>query len=465
MCREDHQSLTEYLQVLAMGIVIVFVIGLVKLWVANRHVRRLEELDAEKQARVVQIRKSGLSASGKSRLGTEIPFGVKALESGIEVDGIWVARMASMATRPPERRWNSRRKVRATPASLVETSDLGVPGQRTRRGSKGSKRAGAGNISRREIMEPSERTRDKLENLSLLEEEPQSRGPTDNNKDRVLAETADHEQSRAHHRQKSTLGKLQRGLKRMTSLETWQDPRDHQVGEPLDAREFQENARAKKPQRIYPTSPKTTAVAASTTTPLVAPQARSQGTRERAHSSSAHGMQPVDEAPAEAPRQARRNSSTSNQSFALRQANALRQHVSNDSNDPAYSSADSFVTSAEVPKESPPRSQQPAPQKRVSSESGRGLRERPDIGPRRSSLRNSQDRARRLSTDGRPSLDRTTNAAQATPLSAEVPAHRYPPNSSRSGPSTRRHSSTQQQEQQQPTESTLPNPTAGPGEM
>ncbi|KAF3769158.1 hypothetical protein M406DRAFT_251183, partial [Cryphonectria parasitica EP155] len=78
--------------VLAMGIVIVFFVGLIKLWVANRHMRKFEQLDEEKQARIAQMRKSGISASRRARLGSGIPFGVKALESGVEVEGVWVAR-------------------------------------------------------------------------------------------------------------------------------------------------------------------------------------------------------------------------------------------------------------------------------------------------------------------------------------------------------------------------------------
>lgn len=443
-----------------MGIVVVFGIGLVKLWVANRYMRKLEELDAEKQARVVQIRKSGLSASGKPRLDSKIPFGVKALESGVEVDGIWVARMASMATRPPERRWNSKRKVRAAPASLVEVDGPHRPGKRARRGSRGPKRAGSNTISRKEIMEPSARTRNKLEELPLPEDS-QPRNSTGMSKDSVLSETPRHRQSRAQRGQNSTLGRLQRGLKRMTSSETWQNPGQHQFVEPLDAGDFEEKAQAKKHQRFYPNSSKTTAVAASTTPPQVAAQSRSQETRERAHNFSSHGIEPVNEIPIRIQTQTRRNSSSSDQSFAVRRANALRQHVSNDSNGSPSSSADSFVTSAEVPKESPPRSQEPIQETRVSSDSGRKLRERPDVAARRSSLRISQDRARRPSSGDRRSLDCTNNAAQAVTSSA----HRYPPNSSRSGPSNRRHPSTQQQEQQQSNEFILLGPTSGPGEM
>ncbi|PSR88918.1 hypothetical protein BD289DRAFT_366524, partial [Coniella lustricola] len=79
--------------VLAMGIVIVFCVGLAKLWLDTRQMRKLEQIDTEKQARLAQMRRTGLAASRKPRItGHDSPFGVKALESGIEVEGIWIAR-------------------------------------------------------------------------------------------------------------------------------------------------------------------------------------------------------------------------------------------------------------------------------------------------------------------------------------------------------------------------------------
>ncbi|KAH8759039.1 hypothetical protein F5883DRAFT_427264, partial [Diaporthe sp. PMI_573] len=79
--------------VLAMGIALVFLIGLMKLWWTNRHMKKIEQLDVEKEEHAAQMRRSGLSANKhRSRLESEISFGVKALESGAEVDGVWVVR-------------------------------------------------------------------------------------------------------------------------------------------------------------------------------------------------------------------------------------------------------------------------------------------------------------------------------------------------------------------------------------
>ncbi|KKY29637.1 hypothetical protein UCDDA912_g10433 [Diaporthe ampelina] len=108
--------------VLAMGIAFVLLVGLMKLWCMNRHMKKIEELDAEKQVRAAQTHRSGLSASRRSRLRSEIPFGVKALESGVEVDGVWVARMASLASRPPERKWSSKRKIKTPVLDIDDAS-------------------------------------------------------------------------------------------------------------------------------------------------------------------------------------------------------------------------------------------------------------------------------------------------------------------------------------------------------
>ncbi|KAF7550297.1 hypothetical protein G7046_g8064 [Stylonectria norvegica] len=61
--------------VLACCIVLVFVIGFVKLWWTNRVLRRLELIDEEKRARV-----------------STMSHCVRAIQSGIEVEGIWISR-------------------------------------------------------------------------------------------------------------------------------------------------------------------------------------------------------------------------------------------------------------------------------------------------------------------------------------------------------------------------------------
>ncbi|KAK7924590.1 hypothetical protein PG985_006644 [Apiospora marii] len=74
--------------VLAVSIVLVFLAGLLKLWWINRSVRKHEILDEEKRSRLSEMRKSGLPVGKKA----DIPFGVRAIQSGIQVDGIWISR-------------------------------------------------------------------------------------------------------------------------------------------------------------------------------------------------------------------------------------------------------------------------------------------------------------------------------------------------------------------------------------
>ncbi|OAA56595.1 hypothetical protein SPI_07602 [Niveomyces insectorum RCEF 264] len=79
--------------VLACAIAIVFLIGLFKLWRSSRQVRRQELIDEEKRARLTEMRKvgGGLSPTTRKR-NSDIPFGVRAIQSGVEIDGIWISR-------------------------------------------------------------------------------------------------------------------------------------------------------------------------------------------------------------------------------------------------------------------------------------------------------------------------------------------------------------------------------------
>ncbi|ERS96018.1 hypothetical protein HMPREF1624_07554 [Sporothrix schenckii ATCC 58251] len=87
--------------VLACAIAVVFLIGLFKLWRTSRQVRRQEIIDEEKRARLTEMRKVGMSSSPtarsaaaarKQRTNSDIPFGIRAIQTGVEVDGIWISR-------------------------------------------------------------------------------------------------------------------------------------------------------------------------------------------------------------------------------------------------------------------------------------------------------------------------------------------------------------------------------------
>ncbi|PHH84896.1 hypothetical protein CDD83_1211 [Cordyceps sp. RAO-2017] len=74
--------------VLACSIVLVFLVGVVKLWWINRKLRKHEVIEEERRARLAEMRHCGI----QSLRVNEIPFGVRALESGVEVEGIWISR-------------------------------------------------------------------------------------------------------------------------------------------------------------------------------------------------------------------------------------------------------------------------------------------------------------------------------------------------------------------------------------
>ncbi|KAF5019837.1 hypothetical protein F66182_8150 [Fusarium sp. NRRL 66182] len=83
----DWDLWQEMTFVLGCCIVLVFAIGLFKLWWSNRAMRRHEIIDEEKRARVSLMSHCGIDAMR----APEIPFGVRAIQSGIEVEGIWIS--------------------------------------------------------------------------------------------------------------------------------------------------------------------------------------------------------------------------------------------------------------------------------------------------------------------------------------------------------------------------------------
>lgn len=81
-------------QVLGCCIVIVFLIGLVKLWHTNRELRKHEIIDEERRARIAEMKHCGIRHLSYSN----VPFGVRAIERGVEVDGIWIASTGTAET-------------------------------------------------------------------------------------------------------------------------------------------------------------------------------------------------------------------------------------------------------------------------------------------------------------------------------------------------------------------------------
>ncbi|CEI64113.1 hypothetical protein FVEN_g8961 [Fusarium venenatum] len=77
--------------VLGCCIILVFVAGLIKLWWSNRVMRRHEIIDEEKRARLSLMSYCGI----QNMRSPGIPFGIRAIQSGIEVEGIWISRSKS----------------------------------------------------------------------------------------------------------------------------------------------------------------------------------------------------------------------------------------------------------------------------------------------------------------------------------------------------------------------------------
>ncbi len=98
-----------------MSILIVFCLGLTKLWWTNRAVRKQEIIDEEKRTRLTEMRKTGLP----TKRSNDIPFGIRAIQSGIEVDGIWISRPTTPS------RSSSKSKMGLSTTTIIEIDENG----------------------------------------------------------------------------------------------------------------------------------------------------------------------------------------------------------------------------------------------------------------------------------------------------------------------------------------------------
>lgn len=87
------------LQVLGAAIAAVFLAGVVKLWWITRLLKKQEVLDEEKKARVEEMRRTGIPP----KRANDIPFGIRAIQSGVEVVGIWISRPDSPSHPAPSK--------------------------------------------------------------------------------------------------------------------------------------------------------------------------------------------------------------------------------------------------------------------------------------------------------------------------------------------------------------------------
>lgn len=73
------------LKVLGCSICVVVLLGVFKLWLANRRTQAHEVIDEERRARIAEMSYCGIHHLNRN----SIPFGARAIEQGQEVEGIW----------------------------------------------------------------------------------------------------------------------------------------------------------------------------------------------------------------------------------------------------------------------------------------------------------------------------------------------------------------------------------------
>jgi hypothetical protein len=78
------------MSIMALAILVVFGIAYGKLSWKNRLLKKQEGEDEERQVEVEESQRSGQMV--ETRKSQDIPFGVRAIQSGIQVDGIWISK-------------------------------------------------------------------------------------------------------------------------------------------------------------------------------------------------------------------------------------------------------------------------------------------------------------------------------------------------------------------------------------
>jgi hypothetical protein len=79
--------------VLACGIVVTIFLGLLKLWYDRNKLRKYSKVDKGKLAATPEMLESQpVQQVHAEEMKDDIPFGVRAIESGIEIDGVWISR-------------------------------------------------------------------------------------------------------------------------------------------------------------------------------------------------------------------------------------------------------------------------------------------------------------------------------------------------------------------------------------
>ncbi|KAF1841019.1 uncharacterized protein K460DRAFT_380757 [Cucurbitaria berberidis CBS 394.84] len=78
--------------VLGCSIAITIVLGFMKLFVDRRRLSKYTKVDKGKQAQTPEMLEAQPVTAVSTETKDEIPFGIRAIQSGIEVDGVWISR-------------------------------------------------------------------------------------------------------------------------------------------------------------------------------------------------------------------------------------------------------------------------------------------------------------------------------------------------------------------------------------
>jgi hypothetical protein len=89
----DKEGRADIMQVLACGIVVTIFLGLLKLWYDRSRIRKYSKVEKGKEAATPEMLEAQpVQQVQAEEMRDDIPFGVRAIESGIEVDGVWISR-------------------------------------------------------------------------------------------------------------------------------------------------------------------------------------------------------------------------------------------------------------------------------------------------------------------------------------------------------------------------------------
>jgi hypothetical protein len=78
--------------VLACGIVGTIFLGLLKLWYDRNRIRKYSKVDKGKRVQTPEMLEAQPVTAVTQETKDEIPFGIRAIQSGIEIDGVWISR-------------------------------------------------------------------------------------------------------------------------------------------------------------------------------------------------------------------------------------------------------------------------------------------------------------------------------------------------------------------------------------